>query len=137
VRRLAVLLPCLVLAAGCGGDDDGFTAQQFVDAVNQRGAALELGPRLPSTRPDAEVYALAVLTPAGEAAAGGTHAGGSLVVTDDDDAGLAEYDRCGRAGVFKCFRADNIVLLLEGRIPADAEAALGAALRTIEEETSG
>jgi hypothetical protein len=55
----------------------------------------------------------------------------------DSDAGLAEYERCEQAASLLCFRADNIVLLLEGDIDDAQFSALATALNTIEAETSG
>jgi hypothetical protein len=145
VRRLLPLIPCVCLLGGCGGDDGGFTAEQFVDAVNQRGGALELGAALPSTRSDAEVYALELAGPGAVEGAGAdepaggdeSHGGGSLAVMPDADAGLEEFERCEQAASLLCFRADNVVLLLEGEIEREEIAALATALRTIAAETSG
>lgn len=144
VRRLLPLIPALLLLAGCGGDDSGFTAEQFVSAVNQRGAALELGPELRSTRTDATIYALELGEPRAadefadgeEAAIREAHAGGSLAVMPDADAGLAEHVRCEEAASLLCFRADNIVLLLEGDIDEEQYDALARALHAIADETA-
>jgi hypothetical protein len=138
VRRL-VLIPAVCLVAGCGGDDSSFTAEQFVAAVNQRGAALELGPELRSTRPDAHVYALELGT-GEENETGGpvteeTHAGGSIAVMKDDDAGYDEYRRCEQAVSLLCFRADNVVLYIEGEVDPAQLGELTNALRVIAEET--
>ena len=145
--RRALLSPIATLAllAGCGGDDSGFTAEQFVGAVNQRGAALELGAELRSTRPDATVFAVEVGVPRAQAEDAGdealpegeTHTGGSLAVMPDAAAGLDEYRRCEQAATLLCFRADNVVLVLEGEIDPAQIAALSQALRAIAEETSG
>lgn len=130
------LLPLLAIAllAGCGGDNAGFTAEQFVAAVNERGAALVLGPELRSSREDAEVYGIEVGPPGGT---GETHGGGSIVVMSSDDAGFAEYERCEKAASLLCFRADNVVLLLEGDIPDEQLAALTRALQALAEDTAG
>jgi hypothetical protein len=140
VRRLLPLIPALLLLAGCGGDDSAFTADQFVGAVNQRGASLELGPELRSTRPEAQVFALEL--GAGDAAGGdtateGTEAGGSIAVMADADAGFEEYRRCEQAVSILCYRADNIVLFIEGEVAPAALARLENALRVIAGETSG
>ena len=141
VPRLLLLIPTLCLLGGCGGDDSGFTAEQFVASVNQRGAALELGPELRSTRPDAQVYALELGgVEAGdgkEAPNEDPHAGGSLAVMPDADAGFEEYERCEKAVSLLCFRADNIVLFIEGETDPAQLAELTNALRVIAEETSG
>jgi hypothetical protein len=107
-----------------------------VSAVNQRGASLELGPQLRSTRPDAQVYALELTDgeAAGEAAGG--HAGGSLAVMSDADAGADEWKRCDEAASLLCYRADNVVLFLEGDISQAQQDALANALRLIQDETS-
>ena len=134
MRRLPALIPLLVWLAACGGDDATFTAEEFVAAVNQRGASLELGPELRSTRADVEVFAVA-LTSAGRGGAE-EHGGGSLVVMPDAEAGAEEWERCDQAASLLCFRADNIAVLLEGDVGRRQEAALNAALQSIGEDTS-
>jgi hypothetical protein len=140
VRRLLPLIPALWLLAGCGGDDAAFTADQFVGAVNQRGASLELGPELRSTRPDAQVFALELGPPGAadeHAASEGTEAGGSIAVMANADAGFEEWQRCEDAGSILCYRADNIVLFIEGEVAPAALAQLENALRVIADESSG
>ena len=140
VRPLLPLIPALGVLIGCGGGEDGFTAEQFVDAMNERGASLELGAELPSTRADAEVYAIELVGPAAEEGAGAdapSHAGGSLTVMPDADAGFNEWQRCNAAASLLCYRADNAVLVLEGEIDPRQMEALDEALRTIEAETGG
>ena len=137
MRRLVPLILVLpTLLAGCSDDDESlFTAEQFVNAVNQRGASLALGPELRSTREDAEVYALA-LTSSAESGEVEEHGGGSLTVMPSADEGFAEWKRCDRAASLLCFRADNIVLILEGAASDTELAALTYALSAIADETS-
>ena len=140
MRRLLPLIPALWVLAGCGGDDSAFTADQFVGAVNQRGASLELGPELRSTRPDAQVFALelgAREPGGGDAASEGAEAGGSIAVMADADAGFEEWQRCEDAASILCYRADNIVLFIEGEVAPAALAQLENALGVIADETSG
>jgi hypothetical protein len=48
------------------------------------------------------------------------HGGGTLAITADADAGLAEYERCENAVTLLCFRAANAVLFFESSLdPAD------------------
>jgi hypothetical protein len=134
VRRLVPLIPVLCVLSGCGDDESGFTAEQFVAAMNERGASLALGPELRSAREDAQVYALA-LTGSSEGRVE-EHGGGSLTVTPSAEDGYAEYERCRQAASLLCYRADNIVLILEGEAGPAELAALSNALRAIAEETS-
>jgi hypothetical protein len=136
VRRLVPVIASVFALAGCGEDDSGFTAEQFVAAVNQRGASLELGPELRSTREDTQVYALAI-TGQGERGRAEVHGGGSLTVTPSVEAGAEEWERCDDAASLLCYRADNIVLILEGEVAEEELAALAVALQTIADETSG
>ncbi|HEX2129531.1 MAG TPA: hypothetical protein VHF58_09980, partial [Solirubrobacterales bacterium] len=108
----------------------------FVAAANERGASLELGPELRSTREDTRVYALAITGPGGEGRAE-VHGGGSLTVTPSADAGAEEWERCDSAASLLCYRADNIVLILEGEVDEAEQAALATALQAIADDTSG
>jgi hypothetical protein len=133
------LLPGLlatVALAACG-DERHFSAQELVAEINEQGAGLRLGEPLTSTQEELELYAVRLegAQAPGPATAEGlpptdVHAAGSLTITDGDDAGLAEYERCEDAASLICFRAANAVLIFEDTVPnedlARIETAIGA-----------
>jgi hypothetical protein len=138
--RVSIALPVLVLAAaagGCGGDERTFTAPEFIADANRNGAALELGAPLTVTAGDDEVYGVAVAGRGEEehgAAAGEAHehGGGSLRITDDADAAQDEHARCESTASLICYRAANVVLILEPGVPARDLARVEAAIRGME-----
>jgi hypothetical protein len=119
-RRAAALACAAVLAlAGCGGDE--LDAPEWVAALNEHGAGLELGEALRSERDGYEIRALAV----------GDVMGGSLTITPDAGSGLEEYERCRSTGLLVCFRADSAVLIFEDELsPRDRER-IESALRAV------
>jgi hypothetical protein len=121
----------LFWAAACGDQD--YTADELVTDLNDHGAALELGEALPSARDGIDVYALRFPTDPSAALKGGDEegGGGSLTITPDADAGLAEYQRCESAGTLVCFRADNGVLMFEDKLGAEERDRLASALEAI------
>lgn len=109
-----------------------------MDAINAHGAGLELGAPLSSAGGAPNVYELQVARgeadtgvtgPAG--AVGEAHGGGSLTVTSDADAGLAEYRRCESAADLLCFRVANVVMIFETGIAAEDLERLETAVRAI------
>jgi hypothetical protein len=127
--RLAIAIAALALVAGCGGEDElRFSAEQFVDEASARGAALELGAPLLTSREETEIHELRVT---GTTPAEGDHGGGSLTVTADSAAGLAEYERCEAATTLLCFRANNVVLALEDELSTEQIADIERALRRL------
>ena len=132
---MAVSLSLAATLGACGGERE-FSAEEFVEEANANGAALELGAALESTRADAETFAVSLSEGEREPAheqddAGHAHGGGSLTITADAEAGLAEYERCEAAPTLLCFRASNAVLLLEDSLPADELAPIEAAFRAM------
>jgi hypothetical protein len=131
--RLAAGLSILIAAApvGCGSGETTFTAQEFVERANDEGAGLELADQLSSASGAVEVWSVRLSggapgspSPAPPASGAGpspgadlAHGGGSLAVSEDAEAGAAEFDRCERAVTLTCFRAANVVLRLEGGTP--------------------
>jgi hypothetical protein len=113
---------------GCEGERS-FSAEEFVEAANERGAGLELGEPLLATDPEAEVYAVRLAEDAdhegepatGEAEVGHGHGGGSLIVAGSDAEALAEYRRCEGAVTIHCYRAANVVLRVEADDPAELD----------------
>lgn len=115
-RRGALGLLALAIAAAAAGCGSGatFTAEELIAEVNERGGELALGEPLASEAEGVEVHTLR-LTGAAETPTD-VHAGGSLLITDDDDSALAEYHRCERAASLICFRAANAVLIFDDTV---------------------
>jgi hypothetical protein len=132
--RIAIALAALAVAAGCGGEDEfRFSAEEFVFEANARGAALELGTPLVSSREGTEIHELAVIGVGGT----GDHGGGSLTVTADSAAGLAEFERCEAATSLLCFRANNVVVALEDELDREQVGTLERALSRMAADASG
>lgn len=123
--RSALLTATFALAAlaGCGGEKT-FDAEGFTDALNEEGAGLVLGGTLPNQQESVDVYGIALED-------GG---GGSITVTENVAAGEAEYDRCEAAPTLLCYRASNVVLILEDGLSPESRASLEAALRGVATE---
>lgn len=121
--RGALGLLALAIAAGAAigcGSGPTFTAEELIAAVNEHGAELALGEPLASDAAGVEVHTLRLTGAAGAPA--DVHAGGSLLIADDDDSALAEYHRCEQAASLICFRAANAVLIFDDTVPrADLE----------------
>ena len=139
--RASIALAALGLAAatgGCGEGERTFTAPEFVAEANRNGAELELGASLTVTAGDDEVYGVAI---EGGAAAdhgregvgeGSEHGGGSLRITDDGGAAEDEHERCESTASLICYRAANVVLILEPGTPATDLARIERAIRRME-----
>jgi hypothetical protein len=117
----AIVTALTALAIGCGGGEETFSANEFVDRANQGGAGIELREELVTTDPELEIWGVSFSgSPSGAAAAPGTdlaHGAGSLAVAADAEAGRAEFARCEAAASLICFRAANVVVRLEGANP--------------------
>jgi hypothetical protein len=135
---MSALAIAIATVAGCG--ERSFEAEEFVEEANSYGAGLELGEPLTTTEPETEVYALRVADPAAEPSeeAGAldehAHAGGSLTVTEDEDAALEEYRRCEAAASLLCYRAANVVAVFEDSLPPDERSRLDAAVSSLASE---
>lgn len=133
------MLPLLVLAAlaACGDDERTFSAEELVEEANANGAGLELGDALETSREGAEVREVTFVE-AGEPHDAETaqheHGGGTLTITTDTEAGLAEYERCESAATLLCFRASNAVLFFESSLDPADRARLEDALRAMASE---
>jgi hypothetical protein len=119
VRRhwISAAVPALLLAAGCGSEPR-FSAQEFVGEVNRQGVKLQLGEPLVTDEEDKELYAVE-LEPVGRSRVDSqgdpVHAGGSLSVYDEDEgAPDTELANCEAAADLLCYRAANVVVVLEG-----------------------
>lgn len=65
---------------------------------------------------------------------GHAHAGGTLTITPDASAGIAEYERCEQAVSLICYRAENAVLFFEDVLSAEEQERISAALHGIAAE---
>jgi hypothetical protein len=131
---LAVTALAITASLAACGDDQTYTADELVSQLNDHGAGLELGEDLPFSREGLEVHALRFAAdPSAPLPAGGEEEGGSgsLTITEDADAGLAEFQRCEGAGAFVCFRADNAVLIFEDELGSGQRSRLASALSAI------
>lgn len=123
--RLVATLAVGVAAAiaGCGSEKQ-YTPEEFIDAMNDHGAALALGPVL-TTNPDGvdvhQVEFTQVAPSATGEGAGSDIANGSATLLVFDGTGEAEdeFDRCNGAPALTCFRAANAVLRVEELQPSD------------------
>ena len=124
-----------VAGAGCGGGHT-YDAQEFVAAINEEGAGLVLGDELLG-QSGAETYAIHFEGPDGAPSGSGSgaaspshaHGGASLTVTDSGEAGVKEYERCEGAVTLICFRAANVVLILQGSVSQEDVASLEASFQ--------
>ena len=137
MRLTVALVLTAVIATGCGGSD-GFDAEGFIARANEAGANLVLGEELLGTDSDVEVYEVELAesaapdaAKAGQASPSHAHGGGSLYVTESDEAGVAEYERCESAATLLCFRASNVVLILNDAIPETEIAAVEEAFLSL------
>jgi hypothetical protein len=119
IRHLAAIGLAIagLLTAGCGGSQT-FTASEFVDRINAEGLSVELGRRLESGGDAKELFAVRLPPLRGErappqAANSGAGARGSLYVFSDTGGAEDQIDACHRSGGLLCFRAANIVVVLE------------------------
>jgi hypothetical protein len=122
-RTLPLLALAALVAAGCGQGERVFSAPELIEEANANGAGLELGDALETSREGAEVREVTFVEaeePRDNETAQHEHGGGTLTITTDAEAGLAEYERCESAATLLCFRASNVVLFFEaGLDPAD------------------
>jgi hypothetical protein len=141
---LLFTMAAAALLAGCGSDERSFSAEEFVAEANRNGARLELGVPLSASDTGDELYALEVGhgdEPVKQQGlpedAGGSepeHAGGSLRVSESAEDAEAEYNRCEGAVTLLCYRAANVVVILEeGAEPGDLRA-VESAIRALESE---
>jgi hypothetical protein len=110
----------LAIALGlsaCGGEAR-FTATEFVDGVNQQGVKLRLGEPLTTEEEGKELYAVELEPPGRprlDSQGEPVHSGGSLSVYDENEgAPDTELETCDQTADLLCFRAANVVVVLEG-----------------------
>jgi hypothetical protein len=142
MRTLACAALLAAALTACG-DETTFTADELVTEVNDRGARVRLGEPLTTSQEDVELYALRLAgtgaapgVPSGDAGSApvDVHGGGTLTITEDDDAALAEFERCESAVSLVCFRAANAVLIFEGAIPNQDLARIEMAVQSMGED---
>jgi hypothetical protein len=120
IRSVAALALAIagLHTTGCGGSQT-FTASEFVDRINAQGVSIELGRQLQSGGDARELFAVRLPPLPGEPTPprgqeGGPGASGSLYVFGDTGGAEGQVDACHRAGGLLCFRAGNVVVVLEG-----------------------
>jgi hypothetical protein len=112
---IALATALLAVVAGCGGER--MSAEEFVDAVGEEGVRMKLGDELLTDDSGKELYALELepLPGAGLDTGGGkAHIGGSLAVYDEDEGADRGFETCQVAADLLCYRAANVVIVLEG-----------------------
>jgi len=111
-----------IAAAGCG--EKQFTAESFIDAMNEHGATLALGPVLTTNPEGIEVHQVTFTETAPSATGEGegteeANGDATLLIFDGDGDAEDEFDRCNGAPALTCFRAANAVLRVENLQPSD------------------
>jgi hypothetical protein len=122
----------LLVAAGCGSERT-FTAQEFVDEVSDEGVELHLGKPLFTTEGDKELYALELEPVADLPGEAHPHNAGSISAYDEADAADAEMQSCEASADLLCYRASNVVVVLEGGGGVETQQ-LGVAIQRLSEE---
>jgi hypothetical protein len=134
-RRALLALPLLLALLGACGGEKTFSEEEFIEAVNSEGAALELGEVITTNQDGVDVRAVSfsedATSPTG--AEGGVHGGGTMLVLPDAGAATEELDRCETAPSLTCFRAANVVLRFEEIFPEE-QARVTAAFEAIASE---
>ena len=112
---VALAAAALAAAPGCASEST-FSAAEFVDAVNAEGVELRLGEPLVTDDSDQELYAVELesVSSLPGAKGGSGHVGGSLSVSGDGSGAEDEIDSCEQAADLLCYRAANVVVVLEG-----------------------
>jgi hypothetical protein len=136
-RLTALAAIALALAAGGCSRERTLTASEFVTKINDQGVEMRLGDRLVSDDESEKIYAIELepVTGLPDKAAGNQHSGGSLSVHDDGAAAEERLSACRASADLLCYRAANIVIVLEGGGLQTQR--LGAAIRNLAEDDSG
>ena len=111
-----LIIACALIASalpGCG-EEKTFTADEFVDRVNEEGVKLKLGEPLITDDSSKDLYAVELAQvsrlPGSEAGA----VSGSLSEYDEPSGAEDELESCGASADLLCYRLANIVVVLEG-----------------------
>jgi hypothetical protein len=131
---LAVLC---VLLIGCGGDQT-LTASELVERVNEQGVSMELGDELATSGGAEHLYAVELPSLPGSpkpppGSEGGPGTGGSLYVFGDTAGAKGQLDACRHAAGLFCFRASNIVIVLDEEAGAIEARRLAVAIKKLGE----
>ena len=108
IRNLMLTLAlamCALAAAGCG--QKTFTTEQFVEEANAEGAQMILGAELYSNDSDVTVHDVSF------------RSGGAATIRVDAnvDGAKTAYASCSNQPAFLCYRASNVVVIVQGRPP--------------------
>jgi hypothetical protein len=116
-----MILALGIVAAGsipaCGEETQTLEARELITELNEAGAGLRLGGRLPAQESGAEVWRV-ILPSAPRAPAQGAAPGlnrepsAALIVEQGEEAALSRYRSCQRTPALVCYRAVNVVLYI-------------------------
>ena len=135
IRHLAALALAAALVS-CGSERT-FTASEFVDDVNEQGVSLRLGRELETTGGAEQLYAVTLPPLPGEPRPeseheGGGGASGSLYVYADTGGASDQLDACRASAGLICFRAANVVVVLDEESSPLATQRLAVAIEGLE-----
>jgi hypothetical protein len=143
-QLVALAVATLALVAPACTEERTLSAEEFVADVNEQGVALTLGEPLHTEEEGKELYAITLepledADPAGgeaehgqEEEHGHEHGGGSLGVYEDNAGAEEGLSACQASADLLCYRAANIVIVLEGGGLEGQR--LGAAMQKLAEE---
>ncbi len=125
-----------IAAAGCGDGSRSLTASEFVDEVNDQGVTIRLGRQLQASGGTEQVFAIALPPLPGEPASapgreGGRGGTGSLYVYSDTGAAEEELVACRASAGLLCFRASNVVVVLDEESGGIESQRLAVAIRRL------
>ena len=109
------LIALALIWAACG-EEQTFTADEFVERVRDEGVAIELGESLITDDESKQLHTVeleqvvALEGSHGEGAA----ISGSLSVSEDADGAGSELEDCRAAADLLCYQAGNVVVVLQG-----------------------
>jgi hypothetical protein len=142
IRQIAALgIVTGAALAGCG-EERTFTAEEFVQEVEDQGVALRLGRQLQTSGGADQLYSITLPALPGEPAPergndGGDHGpegggSGSLYVYDEASGASDQLEACRASAGLLCFRASNVVVVLDEESGALSARRLGVAIEHLE-----